>query len=185
MKKFLTLAIVLIAGLQNSYVNAGNTIINVTNPGTFKELVIDLPSERIEKLTISGSLNGDDISYLVSGNGKLARVDTLNLSEVMLVGNDQPYKTLQVATSDIGFGTTTEVYYLSEKDSISEEYVYTGFGGSKITRHVFCKDLSGAFAENSSFKHVTVRKTWRYRSLSFFRMCNLYNHNSRRCCPHR
>ncbi|MCM1441066.1 MAG: leucine-rich repeat protein [Roseburia sp.] len=61
-----------------------------------------------------------------------------------------------MAASDIGFGTTTEVYYLSEKDSISEEYEYTGFGGSKITRHVFCKDLSGAFAENSSYKYVTL-----------------------------
>jgi len=155
MKRF-SLTIALISGLFSLFSHAQGSTVNVINPGTLRDLITELPTARINNLTITGSLNGDDISYLVGGTGKMVKVDTLDISQIDLIGNDQPYKNIQVAKSDIGFGTTTEIYYLSETDTIISDYEYTGFGGSIVTRHVYCKDLSGAFAENSSFKHVVL-----------------------------
>lgn len=131
-------------------------IVNVSEPGTLRELVNDLPGSRLKNLTINGSLNGKDIAYLVGGTGKMVSVDTLDISKISLVGDDEPYKQLLVETSDVGFGTTTEVYYLSERDTIIYDGHSTGLGGYAGVHHVFCKDLSGAFAENNSFKRILM-----------------------------
>lgn len=156
MKKAITMLVGLLFGFLGITSYAGNTEVNVTTPGSLRDLINELPLSRINNLTITGELNGTDISYLVGGAGKMAKVDSLDISQIGLVGDDQPYKTLLVAKSDIGFGTTTETYYLSEADTIISDYSYTGLGGSNVTRQVYCKDLSGAFAENSSFKYVVL-----------------------------
>ena len=110
----------------------------------------------MKSLTISGSLNGKDIAYLVGGTGKMVSVDTLDISKVTLVGDDEPYKQLLVETSYEGFGTTTEIYYLSERDTIIYDGQSTGLGGYRGVHYVYCKDLSGAFAENDSFKRIIM-----------------------------
>lgn len=133
--------------------------INVTTPGSLRDLVNDLPSSRIRHLIISGSLNGADIAYLVGGAGRMTKVDSLDISEITLVKSPEPYKTLLVHVSDVGFGTTTEIYYISDKYEVISEESDTGLGGSKVTNHVFCNDLSGAFAESMAFKYVVMPKS--------------------------
>lgn len=130
--------------------------VNVVNPGTLRELINDLSTTRISSLTITGSINGEDVAYLVGGAGRMSKIDSLDISAIKLVGDNQPYRTLLVDRSYEGFGTTTEVYYLSEKDTVIYESSSTGLGGAAAVHHVFCKDLSGAFAENESFKHIVM-----------------------------
>lgn len=86
----------------------------------------------------------------------MVSVDTLDISAVTLVGDDTPYKQLLTERSDIGFGTTTEIYYLSENDTVIYDGEATGMGGYVGVHHVFCKDLSGAFAECESFKRIIM-----------------------------
>lgn len=130
--------------------------VNVLEPGTLRELVNELPSPRLKNLIINGSLNGKDIAYLVGGSGKMVSVDTLDISKVTLEGDNEPYKELIVEYSNVAGGYTTEVYYLSEQDSIIYEGHMTGLGGLVKKYHVYCNDLSGAFAENSSFKKIIM-----------------------------
>ncbi len=130
--------------------------VNVVTPGSLRELINDLPAARINNLTITGSLNGEDVAYLVGGTGKMSKVDSLDIAAVKLVGDDKPYRTLLVDRSDVGFGTTTEVYYLSERDTIIYTSESTGLGGASAVNHVFCNDLSGAFAESGAFKHIVM-----------------------------
>lgn len=133
--------------------------LNVTTPGSLRDLVNELPSSRIRHLSISGLLNGADIAYLVGGAGRMTKVDSLDISEITLVQSPEPYKTLLVNVSDVGFGTTTEIYYISDTYEVISESESTGLGGSIVTRHVFCNDLSGAFAESAAFKYVVMPKS--------------------------
>lgn len=151
----ITMSVIGLCGF-NSSAQGTKESVNVVTPGSLRELINDLSATRINNLTITGSLNGEDVAYLVGGTGKMSKIDSLDIAAVKLVGDDQPYRTLLVDRSDVGFGTTTEVYYLSERDTIIYTSESTGLGGVSGVNHVFCNDLSGAFAESGAFKHIVM-----------------------------
>ncbi len=120
--------------------------VHVEVAGTLSDLVLDLESSRIHSLTVTGQLSAPDIAFLNSGTGKLASTTTLDISNVTLVPGDEPYATVQIAKSDVGMGTTTATYYISDEYKSETESTPTMLGGMKVTMKVWCNDLSGAFA---------------------------------------
>ncbi len=139
--------------------------IKVSEPGTLSEKILDSDESRINELIVTGYLNGSDIAYLVSGTGKMSSVAKLDISNVVLIPGDEPYATVQIDKSDVGMGTTTATFYIS--DTYSEEFQSqsTGLGGNKITMKIRCNDLSGAFAQPdryanyASFSEVILPKS--------------------------
>lgn len=146
MKKKLLFSAALLLATSVSFAQTGAETVNVVTPGTLSELVLDLESTRIKSLTVTGDINGADIAYLNSGNGKMSSVETLDLSKVRLVPGDEPYATVQIAKSDVGMGKTTATFYISDTYSEETYQESTGLGGLAITKLIKTNDLSGAFA---------------------------------------
>lgn len=130
--------------------------VTVTEPGTLSEIVNNLPSTRIESLVVKGALNAADIAYLRNGIGKLIKTEALDISEVTLVPGEDSYGSLLVASSDVGFGTTTQHYFISDEYHVETDWESTGLGGTKVNQYVYCNDLSGAFAGCTNYKSVKL-----------------------------
>lgn len=143
-KKLLLIAVSLCQAVA-SLAQATSETVNVETPGTLSGLVVDLESTRIKSLTVTGRINGADILYLTSGTGKMAGVETLDLSKVTLVASEEPYASVVVARSDVGMGKTTAVYHIADSYTINTVEEPTGLGGTNITHYIGTNDLSGAF----------------------------------------
>ena len=99
--------------------------VTVTEPGTLSEIVNNLPPTRIESLVVKGALNAADIAYLRNGIGKLIKTEALDISEVTLVPGEDSYGSLLVASSDVGFGTTTQHYFISDEYHVETDWEST------------------------------------------------------------
>lgn len=139
--------------------------IEVSEPGTLSKKILNSDEVRINELIVTGYLNGSDIAYLVSGTGKMSSVAKLDISNVVLVPGDEPYATVQIDKSDVGMGTTTATFYISDTYSEEARSQPTGLGGNEITMKIRCNDLSGAFAlpdryaNYASFSEVILPKS--------------------------
>lgn len=135
---------------------ATSETITVTTPGTLSELVDNLTTSRIKSLTVKGALNAGDIAFLRKGAGKITKTEILDISEVTLVPGEESYGSQLIESTDIGFSTTTQHYYISDEYRVETDWEYTGLGGSIVTQHIYCNDLSGAFAECSNYKSIAL-----------------------------
>ncbi|MBP5322305.1 MAG: leucine-rich repeat domain-containing protein [Bacteroidaceae bacterium] len=90
--------------------------ITVEQPGTLRELMNNLESTRIRELTLHGTLNADDLSYLHSQTGRLQNLEAIDMKDVTFeYGGDKPYATITKKVS--GFiGNITHDYYLSNEN---------------------------------------------------------------------
>ena len=152
----LTLAGILFGITPHLSAQATTETITVATPGTLSELVENLPTSRITSLTVKGALNAADIAYLRKGAGKITKTETLDISEVSLVPGKESYGSQLITTSDVGFSTITQYYYISDEYRVYTDSESTGLGGSTTTEHVYCNDLSGAFAECSNYKSIAL-----------------------------
>ena len=121
MKKQLLLLVMMLLPMVAGAENTGTTeVVTLTTKGQLQSTLLDLETNYISSLTIKGPINGKDIQYLRSGIGKLSKLEELNLSDVELVADEEPYC---VITNPID-GTFQHVqytYYISDRNS--EEYV--------------------------------------------------------------
>lgn len=131
---------------STSFAKGSDETVIVSKPGTLSELVLDLESSRIASLKVVGELSAPDIAYLREGTGKLTNVAKLDLSQVTLVAGEEPYATVQIASSDVGMGKTTATFFISETYRIETSTSATSLGGTNITQKIWCDDLAGAFA---------------------------------------
>ena len=74
----------------------------VSDPGTLQDIIENLESSRFESLTIKGNLNAKDIAYLRSGEGRMTKVETLDLSDVELIAGDEPYAQIRLGSAPGG-----------------------------------------------------------------------------------
>lgn len=138
---------------------ATKEVVEITVPGSLEEVLNNLESSRFESLTIKGGLNAADFIYLNSGKDKVAMIETLDLSDVILVPDDTPYSTINVGRSGGPSGYTYHVYYISDTYEVHEESSSNGLGGSNMYYHIYCDDLSGAFYGNNAFEKIILPKT--------------------------
>lgn len=129
--------------------------IDVTTPGTLQTLILDLEGSSSE-LVISGTLNSQDISYINSGKGKIASISILDLSAVKLSPDEGVYAEYALGNSDIGMGTYSAKFVLSNECKIDTVTTSTGLGGGNVTYTFYGKNLAGAFIGNKNFKEVKL-----------------------------
>ncbi len=130
--------------------------VNVATPGTLKDLLLDLDS-RPEELVITGKLNSADLAYINSGTGKISAVKEVDMSAVSFEYDNGCYATIATRKgADIGLGSTTYVYYLSDEYKIEEKSSPTGLGGASVTVSTYTNSLAGLFGGNEVIRRVVL-----------------------------
>lgn len=119
--------------------------ITLTEPNTLRDKLIDLETTAIGSLTLHGKMGSDDITVLHS-NARFQNLQVLNLSDVTLVADEGLYSTIATREgSDVGLGSATYKYYLSEREEVIEKSSPTGLGGGNVVVSNYTMDLGGAF----------------------------------------
>lgn len=119
--------------------------ITLTEPNTLRDKLIDLETTAIGSLTLHGKMGSDDIDVLHT-NARFQNLQVLDLGDVTLVADEGLYSTIATREgSDVGLGSTTYKYYLSEREEVIEKSSPTGLGGGNVVVSNYTMDLGGAF----------------------------------------
>lgn len=119
--------------------------ITLTEPNTLRDKLIDIETTAIGSLTLHGKMGSDDIDVLHS-NARFKKLQVLDISDVKLVADEGLYSTIATREgSDIGLGSTTYKYYLSEREEVIKNSSSTGLGGGNTVYSNYTMDLGGAF----------------------------------------
>ncbi|MDE6716862.1 MAG: leucine-rich repeat protein [Muribaculaceae bacterium] len=144
---FLTAFIALVAPSANAIE------INVTEPGTFKDLIIDSEGD-LSTLVVKGTLNADDVAYLTGASGKIREVKNLDLSDMKLeISETTPYRHVTIS-SEAGGGEFAYCYY-SETPRVESKTTTGGLGLPILTWYIYGPEMTGLLA-NTNFKKVTL-----------------------------
>ena len=157
------------AGYENVDWADGQVVVDVDNPGGLRLALIELDDEEILRLKIRGILNSTDLVYLIEGKGKIANMESLDLSDVTLDYDGGCYKSSSFdGISDTGFEGRYTYYYLTEEETqrssdvmgISPKYYFYYYG----------PNLAGAF-EGLPYKHVVMPRKIKKAAHNVFANC--------------
>ena len=149
------LAMIVLASALSVQAQGTTEKVTVTTPGTLMELVTELESSRIFSLTIEGTLNTEDLSFIGSNAGRLSQVKELNLSAISLVAGDEPYKTYSLKENPSSLmGSNTAYFCISDTARIETVITDAPLGGLNYRHYVYGKDLAGLFAGTSYQKII-------------------------------
>lgn len=127
--------------------------INVTEPGTFKEIMIDT-EEDVSTLTINGTMNAADVEYLTGNVGKIAQVQHLIIGDLKLVESEtEPYRSFSIF-AEAGGGESAKCYY-SQNARVEAESYTTGLGTIGVIYKIYGTDLAGLLAL-TKFPKITL-----------------------------
>ena len=127
------------------YTVEGTTeVLTMPKAGALRELLADLPSDKIGSLSLTGPINSQDIIVLRGGNPRLSNLQRLDLSAATLDPDDGEYNSTS-GNHDIGMGSTTIHYFLSADEHETVTSKPTGMGGGTVTIKRYTLDLGAAF----------------------------------------
>lgn len=145
----------------------GQITVDVEDAGGLRLALVELDDEEITRLKIRGRLNSVDIKYLIEGKGKIANLESLDLSDVTLVYDGGCYKSTS-SSSDVGLGSDNTYYYLTEYESYKHS---VSLGLTSSTTTTYCSpNLIGAF-QGKTYKHVVMPRIIRKAAVSVFSGC--------------
>ena len=133
-------------------------VITLTKAGQLQLTLLDLETDYISSLTIKGPVNGKDIQYLRSGTGKLSKLEELNMADVSLVADEEPYC---IITNPIEgtFQHEQYTYYMSDKNYTEYLGVNSISMASTSLYNVYSNRLDGLFNQSNvgkTLKKVTL-----------------------------
>lgn len=131
----------------------------LTEAGTLKEKVTDLESLKVNELKVVGPVNGADIQYIRTGAGRIANLESLDLSEAILTPDNTAYST-RFKSSEVSLGGTNYYYFIS--DDNYQEYQDTGFGSglqTNIKIYVYNNRLDNAFNGMQNLRRIVLPNT--------------------------
>ena len=132
-----------------------------TQAGELAGLIAASASDRLDSLTVSGPLGGADLAVIVSEEGKLTDLAYVDLTDVELVDDGEPYRV--VAPEAIGMYTC---YYYYSGDIRSESHAL-----QQWTR-VYTDDLSYLFFDMDLLTEVRLPAGLPAIGTGTFRSCN-------------
>ena len=135
--------------------------ITLSQPGTLKQrltnAVFQTDYDLVDFLTVKGKMNSEDLKYIHSQEGLVSQLQYLDLSDVELEYDDQPYFSYYVAGLP-GSPSTSVTYYLS-----AENKVVTAGGGynDMMTNYtsIYRNNLAHAFSSMQYLKQCKLPKT--------------------------
>ncbi|MBR5846586.1 MAG: leucine-rich repeat protein [Bacteroidaceae bacterium] len=161
--------IIMAENTGNTDWNEGQIEVTVESPGQLRLALIELDEEEIYRLKICGSLNSTDIAYLIEGKGKIARLESLDLSDVTLTYDGGCYRSdVFDGISDTGFESETYYFYLTEESSEKHNKI---LGIAPAYYHYYYgPNLAGAF-KGLPYKHIVMPRNIDKAAHSTFRQC--------------
>lgn len=146
----------------------GQITVTVDAAGGLRLALVELDDEEITRLKVRGPLNSTDIKYLIEGTGKIANLESLDLSDVSLVYDGGCYK--QTSTpSDVGLGSDVTYYYLTEEELTTHSG--PGLGLTSSTKTTYNSPyLAGAFG-GKTYKRVVMPRSVKKAATSVFSYC--------------
>ena len=141
-------------GLLSSYSLWAETV-HVKTPGTLKELLMDMEFTG-SQLTLTGTLNAADLSFIHDGKGRMENVEELDISQIKVQPSDESY-----ANGSVSYGPgdqlePTAYFYYSEEYSCDTSYVSSGLGFGHYVYKIHDKNLGGLFLGNTTYKKVVL-----------------------------
>ncbi|MDE5572062.1 MAG: leucine-rich repeat protein [Prevotella sp.] len=132
----------------------GVVTVKVEEPGGLRLAVVELDNEEISRLKIIGQLNSSDLQYLVEGNGKIANIESIDMSEVTLdYDGGCYYSGSSSGIGDTGLGSSVVNYYLTEEEHISTSRMP---GIAPVTYYSYYgPNLLGVFSDKP-YKHIVM-----------------------------
>lgn len=142
--------------------------INLAEPNTLQRrlegAVFQTDYDMVDFLTVKGKFGGKDLVYLRAQEGLVSQLQYLDLSQVELVYDDEPYH--QVTTHDggdlpigiVNYHTTIYTFSAENKTEGGPSGGFTGTSTSAST-YVRCNDLSYAFMGMKHLKQIKLPKT--------------------------
>ena len=130
--------------------------IKLDEAGTLREKCVDLDVQEITNLIVSGPVNSEDLAYIRSKAGRMANLQSVDLSGITLVADGGCYSTVLESYRDVGFSEAATKWYLSteEKEEVSSSS--NGLGGGNSVTKIYTMDLGGLFADMKTLKRVVL-----------------------------
>ena len=147
--------------------------VTVSQPGKLKSLLINIDADIIEGLVLKGQINGDDITYITSGEGRAAAITYLDLSEVAIALDGSLYHSAVVGPPG-GMGTWYYFYYYLSETNYDEKGV-TG-DPWKERWNCYRNNLACAFEDCTNFTTVILPKSMATIGESIFSGCKNLKH---------
>ena len=135
--------------------------VNLSQPGTLKQrltaAVFETDYDLVDFLTIKGKLSGADLAYLNAQEGLVSQLQYLDLTDVELVYDDQPYHSFSRGTQLEG-GIKVYTFYLSAENR--EEGGAGGINDMNTSRFsMYRNNLAAAFRGLNNLKQCKLPKT--------------------------
>lgn len=127
----------------------------ITNPGTLKETLMDADFSGTQ-LTITGTLNAADLSYIHDGTGRLANVTDLDISNIKVLPSEECYASGKVSQT-VGDNLLPQAYfYYSEENYCDTTHTTDMLGRGHTTYKIHGNHLAGLFLDNASYRNVSL-----------------------------
>lgn len=172
MKKSIISLFVIAAGVLQSFakgtldIPAATYELSVT-PGKLKSQLLDLDADVINGVILKGTINGEDLKYLTSSEGRAASITYVSLADVSFAYDGTVYKTVVDAPPG-GMGTTYTYQYCFSESNYDE-----GLAGGPMNVNTKCyrNDLSAAFFKNTKIENVVLPKSITAIGARMFEQC--------------
>ena len=103
-----------------------------------------------------GKFNSLDLALLRAGCGRLAKLVDIDLADVPLVPDGSAYSTVETDRYEIGLGTETTTYYLSDEERTEKSSSSSGLGASNHYVKEYTFDIAGAFANMTQLQRIVL-----------------------------
>ncbi|WP_443702527.1 leucine-rich repeat domain-containing protein [Prevotella sp.] len=130
--------------------------IKLDEAGMLREKCVDLDVQEITNLIVSGPVNSEDLAYIRSKAGRMANLQSVDLSGITLVADGGCYSTVLESYRDVGFSTATTKWYLSTEEREESSGSSNGLGGGNSVTKIYTMDLGGLFADMKTLKRVVL-----------------------------
>lgn len=134
--------------------------IHLTEPGTLAMALVDLESTKVASIKITGKINSADLKTLNTQAGRLAHVQVVDLSDATLCYDDGVYVSWS-SHSDVGLGSITYRYALSETEREHSESDWLGGANGNSTVTYYTPNLDFAFSGMTSLRKLVLPKMLR------------------------
>ena len=152
--KFMKKIFFFLLGLLSSCSLWAETV-HVKTPGTLKELLMDMEFTG-SQLTLTGTLNAADLSFIHDGKGRMGNVEELDISQIKVMPSDESYANGKARPIGGGNLSATVYFYYSEEYSCDTSYVSSGLGYGYNVYKIHDNNLAGLFLDNASYKKVIL-----------------------------
>ena len=131
--------------------------IHLTEAGTLALALVDLESTKVGSIKITGKINSADLKTLNTQAGRLAHVQVVDLSDATLCYDDGVYVSWS-RHSDVGLGSITYRYALSETERDHTESDWLGGANGNSTVTYYTPNLDFAFSGMTSLRKLVLPK---------------------------